>query len=395
MRALHGSETPNLTFGPTDLIVTTIQFTKVGFAQMRSQRYVPPKVWADTLPTNATPPVSATPKIMGETEMGMKLACGFDMLVSDPQKKSSKPVREIQLLIDDIESGEEALPTDAEIARWWTAPPDSEAWLDIDYASFEKELSGGGAAAVGDEAKAKKAAGPNAAAGTEGFGDKAAQENLRKMVQRFEAFLNDDKAGVEGAEFSDDMDMDDDDDDDDEDDTSDSEEDRDVSFDEAEFGRIMREMMGFPAGVPPGSIAKTTKNMPQTYEEESDDEDSGDEGSEYDDSENEGVAVEREMNAIEKELKGLGALNLNPPEQKTEAPRLKGKGKEAEKVNGDDVQSEDDSDAEVDVDFNLAKNMLESLKGQGGLAGPAGNMMGLMGISMPPDEDENEKSKKK
>ncbi len=44
----------------------------------------------------------------------------------------------------------------------------------------------------------------------------------------------------------------------------------------------------------------------------------------------------------------------------------------------------------MDLDYNLVKNLLESFKGQAGTAGPAGNMLGLMGLSLPRDEDDIE-----
>lgn len=39
----------------------------------------------------------------------------------------------------------------------------------------------------------------------------------------------------------------------------------------------------------------------------------------------------------------------------------------------------------VDVDFNLVKNFLESFSSQDGLPGPASNLLGLMGLQLPPD----------
>jgi len=41
----------------------------------------------------------------------------------------------------------------------------------------------------------------------------------------------------------------------------------------------------------------------------------------------------------------------------------------------------------VDVDYAVAKNMLESLKSQGAMSGPAGNLLRSMGVSMPRDDD--------
>lgn len=39
--------------------------------------------------------------------------------------------------------------------------------------------------------------------------------------------------------------------------------------------------------------------------------------------------------------------------------------------------------------MNLARNLLESLKSQAGMAGPGGNLMGMLGLGMlPRDEDD-------
>ncbi|KAG0198600.1 hypothetical protein BGX28_007971 [Mortierella sp. GBA30] len=63
-----------------------------------------------------------------------------------------------------------------------------------------------------------------------------------------------------------------------------------------------------------------------------------------------------------------------------------------------DVRGEDEDEQEVvDVDLNLAKNLLESFKSQGGLPGPGGNMLSRLGIMLPRDEgaDEDEEEGKK
>ncbi|KAF9358414.1 hypothetical protein BGX26_001816 [Mortierella sp. AD094] len=55
--------------------------------------------------------------------------------------------------------------------------------------------------------------------------------------------------------------------------------------------------------------------------------------------------------------------------------------------------TEDEADEEVvDIDLNLAKNLLESFKSQGGLPGPGGNILSRLGIVLPRDEggDEDE-----
>ena len=214
VRPLTTKDTSTLQFPPADFVTASVKFTKVGYAQLRSQVFDPPSAWTGVIPRMED----------SKSEMGMKLSCGFEMLLADPQNQEKQSVREIKLLLEDIENEEETLPTDAELATWPQAQ-DDEKWLDIDYNDFEKELYG-----KPDRQSNNK---------DKGFGDTGAQENLRKMVSRFEDFLNDDEAGAEG--------VDDLDEDEDEDANSDeSGEDKEGSFDEVEFEKAMKEMMGMP-----------------------------------------------------------------------------------------------------------------------------------------------------
>jgi len=56
---------------------------------------------------------------------------------------------------------------------------------------------------------------------------------------------------------------------------------------------------------------------------------------------------------------------------------------------GDEIDEDDDDvDEVVDIDMNLAKNLLESFKSQGGLPGPGGNLLSRLGIVLPRDEED-------
>ena len=84
------------------------------------------------------------------------------------------------------------LPSDEVIKTWPdVVRDDDESWLDIDFEDFENELRGN----RGPTSSSRK-----------GFGDASTQADLRKMVSRFEAFLNDESAGLEGVDM-DDMDL--------------------------------------------------------------------------------------------------------------------------------------------------------------------------------------------
>lgn len=385
VKPLVTKDISTLKFPPEDFVTVSVKFTKVGFAQLRSQVFSPPPAWTGVIPRIKEPAV----------EMGMKLTCGFEMLLSDPQNRDKRAVREVDLLLSDIDTGDDSLLDDKEIASW-PRTQDDEKWLDIDYNDFENELAGD---------KGKK----NGASGGKGFGDSNAQENLRKMVSRFADFAKDDEAaGMDG--------IDDDDLDDEKDDSSvsSSGEDKDGSFEEAEFERAMQEMMGMPAAdIEKSGLLAEARRLALEDEEEGNGEDEMDEDEE----------TRKVMELMEKELKGHGALNLDAKKkqkqkqganQSSEDDKLSAKAagkrkvhfgperppgmavskqttveEEAdEEIGPGDVELSSDDEEDNDVDLLLAENMLAAFKGQAGMSGPAGNMMRAMGINMPDDEEE-------
>ncbi|KAK3642055.1 hypothetical protein LTR56_010926 [Elasticomyces elasticus] len=334
--------------------------------------------------------------------------------------QDKRGVREMKILLEDVESGEESLPTDSEMQSW-PLVEDDEKWLDIDYNDFEDELAGKNGKATGKGMGKGGAGGDGDAEGGKGFGDKGAQDNLRKMVSRFEDFLNDDEAGAEGV---DDDDIDDDDEDDDSDSVSDGDgstgsdgEDKEGSFEEAEFERAMREMMGMP-----GTMVEESGLLDEARKLALDDEV---EGEEVDEDEE----MKKVMELMERELKGHGALNIDKDEEEGGKGRGRDKGKVVQKSAERAVESkvmfgperppnmqrpqveDEDEDSEIevleddddvgpgdgelssddeehnDIDLGLAKNMLEAFKGQAGMQGPAGNLMRALGVQMPRDED--------
>lgn len=366
-----------LIFVPEDLVTISVRFTRVLYAQLKSQQFSPPIAWKDLLAQAEKGAVSSDTKRKERTqlEMGMKVTSGFEMLLNDPKNGDHRTVREMRILLDDLETGDEGLPTDEEISKWKDITrEDDEKWLDINFEDFERELDG---------KRKEKKPGVAGAFGPEppgGFGDAKTQADLKKMVERFEAFLNDDEAGVDGAEV-DDMDIDDDDDDEDSDEDSD-EEDKEMSFDENEFSRMMREMMGLPAegeevttSKGNGTSSRLSKN--NRIEELLSDAETDDE--------NEAEEIQKLMKGMEAELNEAGALNLDSARSE---PPATGSKEPSTKPSKDRDDSDDESDDEdVNIDFNLAKNLLESFKSQAGMPGPGGNLMGMMGMKLPRDEE--------
>jgi hypothetical protein len=435
LKPLSSKDLSSLSFPPEDFVTVSVKYTKVGFAQLRGQIFAPPPSW-----------VGLAPRVQRDekADLGMKVACGMEMLVSDPQRQDDKAVREIRILMEDLESGEEKLPADDEV-RTWQDVEDDESWLDVDYAEFAKELDGKNASGSAGEPK--------------GFGDESAQSNLRKMVSRFEEFLEDDGAGAEGV---DEMDNDDDSSASDSNDSDDSPSD---SIDEVEHEARQAE----PVNAQTGAGSATQKASSERAEKQP-----------YWDSHLASVEFEKAISDIrgmtEDEIKTSGLLDearklaledreyekqhddtesLNEEDdlqeimalmekeiqaRKARATQEHGKSKATQKpffgperpphmlpakaknpdrsvsksVRINAQRTEDDSEEDIDlpplssdeedyndldapgqedynhVNLNLAKNLLESFKGQAGLPGPAGNLMRAMGMNgmMPRDADD-------
>ncbi|KIW89435.1 uncharacterized protein Z519_09591 [Cladophialophora bantiana CBS 173.52] len=367
-------------FAPEDFVTVSVKFPRVAYAQIKSQEFPAPAVFVDAMPSGTDP------KAYVRAETGMKVTCGFEMLVSDPQHQDRPAVREMKMLLDDLDSGDEVLPSETEIATWGQRE-DDEKWLDIGFDDLENELGGGQGQSGG---KSKKT----------GFGDKAAQENLQRIVKQFEEFLNDDKAGPDGVGLFDegsDNDFDDDGLDEDDEDEDDEGEDKEASFGEDEFSKMMQEMMGMPPEVMkeimtgklgPGAqdpANRSALRQPVTGTGQVRDLDTMD-----DDEEAEGDAdMQTFMKQMEAELRAHGALDLGSSSSAGKQKAIKNYTPKVEKQNADEdeayeLSSDDDIDNEIDV--NLARNLLESLKAQAGKAGPGGNLMGMMGLRMPKDE---------
>ena len=356
LRPLRVQDSDKFVFRPEDFVTVSVRFTRVGYAQLKSQDFPAPKSWVGKLPP------TGDREAYDRAELGMKLSCGFEMLLSDPQTQDKASVREIRLLLEDLETGDEELPSDQEIEKW-DKREDDEKWLDISFEDLDRELKGG------DKGK-------GANRGTEGnFGDANAQENLQRIVARFEEFLNDNSAGFEGADFIDDFGTDSDPDDDGEEEVSDEEEDKEASFDEEEFSRMMKEMMGMPSaggqGIPQG-IPQASSSRNRVEELDTDGEDEGDD--------KELEQIQQLTKQFEAELRGTGVLNLNRPSQQAVSD---GKDPSTSKGKAKEETLEDD-----DIDINLAQNLLESLQGQAGTAGPAGNMLSMMNLPIPKDDRE-------
>ncbi|KAF1994007.1 SGT1-domain-containing protein [Amniculicola lignicola CBS 123094] len=371
-----------LAFAPADFVQVSVRFTKALYAQLQGQRWTPPGPWAHAL-DELLQHKDHVPSVAAEkAELGLKLAAGMEMLVRHGIYADSKAARELQLLLEDLRSGDDALPTDHEVAAWPQVDDDA-SWLNIDLADLERELAGKGAPGLAGD----------------GFGDKAAQATLRKMVERFASFIEDDSAGPDGAASADPMDRDNDSDtekrgwedpeDSDEesrensagsDSAGDDDDDDDAAAD-AEFAEYEKAFENFMTLSAAEKAILTDEARELARAEEEDKE--------------EDQEIEKLSKMMEAELFSHGALNrsgdadVSKKSKMTKRPMTASAKGKAKATVGYPPDEGSDVEEILDEDYNLVDNMLKAFKSQGGMPGPAGNLMGLMGVQLPEDADDD------
>ena len=230
LKRISSKTAAELRFPPSDMTTSSVKFTKVGYAQLKSQQFQAPDSWAESMKASNTSQAPAN------GDIGLKLSCGFEMLMTEIANEDKKMVREINLILDEIASTDLKLPSDDDI-RGWGLENDDDSWLDINFEDLEKELAG----------KLKTFQSHRKT----GIGHESAHANLQRTVQRFEQFLSD-EADAGSMNLIDDMDIDD------EKSVSDDDDDTDSSCDldhtekppglrEDDVTAVIREMMGTPS----------------------------------------------------------------------------------------------------------------------------------------------------
>lgn len=318
LKPLQSKDAEKPIFKAEDLVEISVKLPRVAYAQLRSQDFDPPPTWKGCMP------IKADAQKYLRTETGMKISCGFEMLITDDHCQDKPAVREIKMLLEDLETGDEQLPSDEEISQW-PKQEDEERWLEISMEDLEGELAG------------KRGKGPEAAGG---FGDRMAQENLQRIVAQFESMMNEDEAGPDGKGLFED-DSEDDDDDSSEEQASDGE-DMEASFDETRFNQMMREMMGMPGdtSIDDATIRNMVPGVVQELDSDGEEENADD--------------VQTLMSRMEAELNERGALDS------TGAAGRKGKERATEQYRSDDSRNAEDDF----IDNDYTRNLMQAFKHQ-------------------------------
>lgn len=358
------SESSELVFPPDDLVTMSVQFSKVLFAQLKSQPFRPPPRWRHLFSTPSLGNAFAsTHTPYSQLDLGMKITIGYEMLSRVAKTSRRRVVRELDIILQDLlEDGDDALPTDKDMEAWPDNQRyDDEGWLDIDFSDFERQLDG--RRAVPPE---KAPSGPN---------DVHAQIDLQKIVSRFEEFLHDEKADIDGVNFDE---INEGDDDDDgysvQSDGDSSAEDETVELNEKTFAQLIRDMTkrGVAASaVDDGMSGPNNGSRPVSRQ------------SKVESNELQHLTAE-----LEAELKQHGALNLNLSDDLQQTLELNQPPTQEESSQPFASSTTATDDGVVNIDYHLAQNIMESFKSQAGMAGPTSNILGMMGLVLPRDEED-------
>ncbi|CAL9244966.1 unnamed protein product [Arabidopsis halleri] len=135
----------------------------------------------------------------------------------------------------------------------------------------------------------------------------------------------------------------------------------------------------------------------QGRDKQADDDSDGSEGSsmdmDFDDFEDDSEGEESNEDAKESFKESYyGAMNEelknSTLEKSFEHVNQQHSSKQKEESSKTSDEKDDDEFTPVDADFNLVKNLLESYSSQEGLPGPASNLLGLMGLQLPKDSSD-------
>ncbi|KAL1921671.1 uncharacterized protein VTP21DRAFT_10313 [Calcarisporiella thermophila] len=358
LKACHKMEK----FPPDASITTLVPFTRIHYAKLMGQKFYPPKPFH--LPPTTSPEYKAA-------ELGMKLACGFEMLCSDVYN-FEEVTNSSELTLEDELVGSKNYRELEQIAReqflrrkpqnFTESPPNVQvARLLSTYRPNEDDFSFVDNGEEDDDSwiilnpkEVEDLWKSTTITKSEKEEESDSSRGLAKLAERMQGFIQ--KESIhEGAEFPDESTLGEEGLSDEETESEEDEE-GDVNFDEEAFLGIMKRALEYK------EILRDKINVSDEDLEE----------------------PEQDLNdymlQMDQELADtMIGKSFDRPDMLTEQ-------KHSAMMNSDGGEINDDEP--VDIDFNLVKNMLESFKAQEGLPGPAGNMMGRLGVWVPRDEEE-------
>ncbi|KAL9152107.1 hypothetical protein ABFS82_11G097500 [Erythranthe guttata] len=379
-----------------EMVEVVVRMSRAMYAQLVQQKFQAPRFFP-------MPERNNVGKYL-EAELGMKIACGFEMMYQVKRKQgeegkgstweafmesletsgyfqgllpgseeykrliknaegyyrnSSLHVRAREVLSVPVRRIDEilALPHSADDFKNQELPPsDDDSWL---YGG-EDEIN----AALKDREKEmelynlkhqKKNKSKEQEEGVSAPKKNLDEYDLGGIAKSMQAFVEK-ISSYEGAEVPEDSDL------------------KDVDFDADQFMKEMEKIMGHRGSNNDGSdldLDEGSSDLDFVADDDEDSEDIEEGGDEFMDS---------YSDALNKELKATTLDKTFLHASHDQSSKIIDEGATSS-ANDDEM----DEFAPVDIDINLVKNLLDSYSSQEGLSGPASNLLGLMGLRLPDD----------
>ncbi|KAM6956604.1 protein ecdysoneless homolog [Aplochiton taeniatus] len=389
------------TFHPDTRVLTSVTFTRCLYAQLQQQQFTPDRRSGYTLPLRSQPQYQAH-------ELGMKLAHGFEILVSKCRQTSSEPTALLtsnpqwKHFLDSLKKngyfkGElegsahyRELLISAETFFRQIASPTHSSSRDSSGEEILRLLQTSPSFDVEELRRQEKLLPPEdttAQSGErqqetekeEGQEEEEGGYSLVAVTQGMKNFINT-MSSHEGAELP----------------WCQSNEP--FTFDADSMAGALDRLLGVKdEELDSDDLEEEEEEEEEDEEEEDDDEDDGEEeegrsvwqgGEDGPDALNN---LRSYMEEMDQELMGTHVGKSFTPKQDSDktglannCPRTQG----GEGLRGPGEEEEEEEEIQpLDVDLNLVTNLLESLSSQAGLAGPASNLLQSLGIHLPPNTD--------
>lgn len=384
-------------FPPETRVLTEVTFTKCLYAQLMQQKFIPDKRVGWNLPPTNSPQYKAH-------ELGMKLACGFEILAAqssmasdsadnvdfdsdirfnryllslkekgyfrgeiehsklydlllqtaklyyksnmlNDEKSSKSSGDDILLMLNSMEIDMEQLRKKSQLLR----PPDDDGWLNVTPDQFDNMLSEHFNTASGD--------------GKNGECERDLAESIPKALESFVSHVS----SYEGAEFPTKRTKK----------TAANKSNR-VTFDPESFADAMQSILDFKLP----DWEEENRSSSSSMSDYSDEDDVMD-MSKPNPKTSEAADFASEMSAYMKQMdRELSVTNVGQSFERTV-------GTDEPQTDTANGQSENEYKP-INLELTALKNILESYSSQQGLPGPASNLLGSMSITVPQNADDDE-----
>ncbi|BFZ53026.1 hypothetical protein PYCC9005_000049 [Savitreella phatthalungensis] len=355
----------------SDLVVVSVKMSRTMYAKFKSTRFSGNTIYPD---------VSADRDALA---LGARLVAGALQadLAQLIRQRASHP-----------------LPRDSEIRQNWPGHQSSDAFLDVDHEQLQAKLAE-------SDSESDIDSGPNC----RGSGDSDPLSNLAEQMRKFMSG----KAGLEGVDLDDDdidesdgdnsvaandEDDDDDSDDDDNDDNDESSSDRRNAYagtresepqSASDFLKFLEKSLQNMATMS-GRMAEHGESLHDhrdfEWDNDNDDGDDDDDSSSIDNMEQYMAAMDNELGAIrDPRSKATGSFRHD---LRNDDDRADSCNQAMDAENEQSEQGDDEVDSDDGMDFEMARNLLNSLRSEGGSGGPTSQLLLSLGIDLPRDDDD-------